>query len=487
METPTLSSTPTATPSFEIDIDQIVVGDRVRREFGDITELAESIRTEGLIQPIVITQDCRLIAGERRLRAHKHLGLKTIKAVFFEVLDEAHLVRLEATENIIRRDFTWQERILAIDKVHQLMSTKAALASEDWGVRETGRLLNISKSPVGKAILIAEYLHANDKEVWEADSLADACRILLLRREEEVNRAIVATTLPKRPAAEDSLAKLATPATASFFQPSLVTFKPGISDLEEEFELPGQVPITPPQIVPLSQMCFLGNCLDLLRPDMCDHIITDIPYGIDMSMLSQPNESLIDISQVAAEHDVAENLNLWQAMLPKFYAAIHETGFLVMWCDMTWWQHLCNLATDAGFSVQRWPLVWHKTSQCKNQAAQYNFTKNLEVALLARKGNATLITPQPSSVYSSSNDVEAKALGHPFVKPFGLWNWIYSALTIKGATVLDPFAGVGSSTIPAIQRGLRPITMESNEAHYNRQIVNLQNVYKSLSPNVQFS
>jgi DNA modification methylase len=483
-----ISSAQTDSPSFEVDIDQIVVKDRVRKDFGDLQDLAESIKTEGLIQPIVVTQDYRLIAGERRLRAHKLLGLKTIKVCFFEVLDEAHLVRLEATENIQRHDFTWQEKVLAIDKVHQLMSTQSALKSESWGVRETGRLLNLARANVGRATFIAEFLRQNDKEICEAENMTDAFKILLDRREQEANKLLVSTTLPRKTKEETkaSLDKLSSP-SASFFQSGTATFIPGVSDLEEVDETPGQEKVEIPQTIPLSEMCFLGDCLDLLRPNMCNHISTDIPYGIDMDMLSQSSTSLIDTNSVKKEHDVEENIILWTKMMPLFFSAIDDKGFLVMWCDMTHWQRLCELCTSAGFSVQRWPLVWHKTSTCKNQAAQYNFTKNVEVAVVARKGNATLVSSQGSCVYSGSNDVESKSLGHPFVKPFGLWNWIYSAITLRGDTVLDPFAGVGSSTIPAIQRGLRPITFECNETHYNRQIINLQNVYKSLNPNVKFS
>ena len=62
-------------PTFPID--QIRVGERHRRDLGDIDGLAASIAEVGLLQPIALTFDGHLIAGERRLRAVELLGWKT--------------------------------------------------------------------------------------------------------------------------------------------------------------------------------------------------------------------------------------------------------------------------------------------------------------------------------------------------------------------------------------------------------------------------
>ena len=69
-------------------IDKIIVGDRLRQELGDIDALATSIADVGLIHPIVIDQDNRLLAGYRRLAACRQLGLVEIEARVMEVQDE---------------------------------------------------------------------------------------------------------------------------------------------------------------------------------------------------------------------------------------------------------------------------------------------------------------------------------------------------------------------------------------------------------------
>ncbi|OAA87593.1 ParB N-terminal domain-containing protein [Clostridium ljungdahlii] len=52
-----------------VDIDKVIVDKRIRKDFGNITELAEDIKENGLINPPVVTPKFQLIAGERRLRA----------------------------------------------------------------------------------------------------------------------------------------------------------------------------------------------------------------------------------------------------------------------------------------------------------------------------------------------------------------------------------------------------------------------------------
>ena len=62
----------------EFPPDQIKIGDRTRKELGNVNTLAKSIAEIGLLHPVVITLDNFLIAGERRIAAVKLLNWKTI-------------------------------------------------------------------------------------------------------------------------------------------------------------------------------------------------------------------------------------------------------------------------------------------------------------------------------------------------------------------------------------------------------------------------
>lgn len=95
----------------EIDIDRIQPNPfQPRRKFSDeaLKELSQSIDRHGLIQPIIVIKDgsnFTLIAGERRLRATKLLGLSKIKAIVANIADK-NLRELALIENIQRENLS---------------------------------------------------------------------------------------------------------------------------------------------------------------------------------------------------------------------------------------------------------------------------------------------------------------------------------------------------------------------------------------------
>ena len=93
-----------------IDIDKIIVKDRIRKDFGDIQELADDIQQNGLINPPVINKEYVLLAGERRLRACKTLGWNQIEVRMMDTKDVEHDLEVEISENETRKDFSRAER-----------------------------------------------------------------------------------------------------------------------------------------------------------------------------------------------------------------------------------------------------------------------------------------------------------------------------------------------------------------------------------------
>lgn len=103
-------------------IGSIVVGIRHRRDMGDVEALAASIREVGLLHPIVVDPQGRLIAGERRLAACKRLGWSDVPVT---VVPIAELARGEAAENFHRKDFTPSEAV-AIKRALEPVEKEAA-------------------------------------------------------------------------------------------------------------------------------------------------------------------------------------------------------------------------------------------------------------------------------------------------------------------------------------------------------------------------
>ena len=104
----------------EVGCDSIRVIGRHRKDMGDIDALAASIATEGLLQPIGITEDNLLVFGERRLLAVRDtLKRATIAA---RVVQVSSIVAGEYAENEIRKDFTPSERAAIGEAVAQQIS-----------------------------------------------------------------------------------------------------------------------------------------------------------------------------------------------------------------------------------------------------------------------------------------------------------------------------------------------------------------------------
>ena len=101
-------------PFSEIEVSRCYPNqNQPRKSFENIEELAESIKQDGLIQPIAVVKKengrYMIVSGERRYRATKYAGLKTIKAHILDI-DDAKVQELALVENIQREDLTDYEK-----------------------------------------------------------------------------------------------------------------------------------------------------------------------------------------------------------------------------------------------------------------------------------------------------------------------------------------------------------------------------------------
>jgi ParB family chromosome partitioning protein len=91
-----------------IPISSVAVGNRYRKDLGDLTDLMESIRRVGLLHPIVIGPDRSLIAGQRRLEACRSLDWDTVPVRIIDLKDTA---MAEHDENVVRKPFLPSEAV----------------------------------------------------------------------------------------------------------------------------------------------------------------------------------------------------------------------------------------------------------------------------------------------------------------------------------------------------------------------------------------
>ena len=141
--------------SISIDINLIKSNEeQPRKSFDDekILELAESIKSNGIIQPLVlkkVNNEYIIVAGERRWRAAKLIGLKEVPAIIMN-LTEKQILEISLIENIQREDLNSIEEALAYKKLINDFNLTQEELSKRIGksrvtITNTIRLLNLSE------------------------------------------------------------------------------------------------------------------------------------------------------------------------------------------------------------------------------------------------------------------------------------------------------------------------------------------------------
>ena len=136
----------------ELALEQVVPNPHQPRKVIDpqaVTELAASIESEGLLQPIVVRptdHGYELIAGERRWRAHQHLGRPTILARILEVTDLSS-ASLSLIENLQREE---------LNPVEEALGYQSLIADFDLSQEEVAKRMGKSRSHVANIMRLLQ-------------------------------------------------------------------------------------------------------------------------------------------------------------------------------------------------------------------------------------------------------------------------------------------------------------------------------------------
>ncbi len=146
----------------EIPLDQIFRGQyQPRRHFDEaaLDDLAASIKSQGLMQPIVLRRrpigGYEIIAGERRWRAAQRAGLHSVPGIVREIDDE-HAMAMALIENIQREDLNPLEEAIAMQRLRDEFELTQQQLADTLGknrvsVANTLRLLNLA--PTARTLL----------------------------------------------------------------------------------------------------------------------------------------------------------------------------------------------------------------------------------------------------------------------------------------------------------------------------------------------
>ena len=171
---------------LEIGLEQIESNpEQPRARFSDeaLEELAQSIRSNGVIQPIVVRrkgEKYQIVAGERRWRAAQRAGLRKIPAFVREVSDEK-LLELALVENIQRQDLNPIEEAHAYRKLIDIIGLTQELVAERVGKE---------RSMVATSLRLLKLPNDIQRLIEEEKLSAGHGRALLVIDDPKVQRAI---------------------------------------------------------------------------------------------------------------------------------------------------------------------------------------------------------------------------------------------------------------------------------------------------------
>jgi ParB-like chromosome segregation protein Spo0J len=172
--------TPQAIDAY-VFIESIRIENRHRKDLGDLQGLMDSIEDIGLLHPPTITEDSRLVAGQRRIEACRRLGWDNVPVRIAKNLDEAaRLLRAERDENTERKDMLPSEKASLGEALHALHAAEAKERqgtrtdlgrqlrdAEDTKLGEPGSNANKTRTKVGDAIGMGGSTYGDLRQVYK--------------------------------------------------------------------------------------------------------------------------------------------------------------------------------------------------------------------------------------------------------------------------------------------------------------------------------
>lgn len=410
----------------------------------DISDLASSIETVGLLHPITIEDDGTLLAGFRRTMAAMSLGWERIPARRRSNLDSVQKKIIELDENLQRLDLDWFEKSQAIAQIHELYKE----LHPEWNMKKIGEMIGVADATISRSVALAEAAK-EDPKLREHKSLVAALGAVKTKKQIEQRKNDIAS----RPTSGRGLFA---------------------------------------KILP-------GDALSLFKrieDESIDTVISNFPFGVDLELKGRPavyDDAPDEIDELA-QRVVAEifrvlkndswaviffasqKLSYTKAQADFFELSISMAKRLRQkdLIDDAFLQETIDLGTrslglkywleTAGFSyVTSNPAIWAKPN--KTQGIVGDPRKGMIVAyeqfLFAAKGDPALHKQGRNNLFLYETPAPSERV-HALQMNLDLCEELVALTTIGGSIVLDPFAGSGSIGVGALRRQANFIGFELN-------------------------
>lgn len=412
-----------------------IAADRQRQDLNDIEELAESIRNIGQINPIVVTPDLVLVAGERRYRAHVMLGMTHILAQLTTDLDEISLELVELEENVKRRSLGWREEAAAVARIHTLLSER----EEDWDATKTAASLAMAEPTVRRYLLVQRYIDQGDELVTKADTLTVAGNIA--RRREE--RALAS-----------SLEEVDTAISDMFTKPISVNKLPAKAAAPQRKSDPSEpeLPMADPEqaAMPFYNIDFAEFVAEYEGPKF-NFLHCDFPYGINFD--KHAGGATGTFGGYSDTVDAFEHCMSALAHLTEQH--VSESAHIMFWFSarMDLLAPVHERLGDMGWKMNPVPLIWHRSDNSGILPDPQRGPRQVyETCIFGSRGDRKIIQAV-SNLYACPKSKEI----HASEKPVPMLRHFYRMFVDDTTVMLDPTMGSGNAVIAAQDAGAKSV------------------------------
>lgn len=451
MELTNLQVEENAKDIFEtVDISLIDIGERARDDFGDLNELASSIKRIGLLQPLVVTRQegdkpYLLLAGERRLRA-KMLNKDTTTQVRI-ISGELSTVEkkvVELHENFYRKDFEWMELVKLQKDIHDLQQSihgkkiSTLPDASGWGLAQTAQLVNRSLESVHRDIQIANAVEQFPELFDGCKNKAEAVKLM-----NKIKETVVREELAKR-----------------------VTENTGSDNLRR-----------------LSNSYIVGDFLKVsatMEDKLFNLIEIDPPYSIDLNKIKRQESSANTQYDLEAYNEISPEYypDFMKKVLSESYRLAKEHAWMIVWFGPEpWFEDMYRWITEAGWSTTRMVAIWSK-GHGQSLNPNTRLASSFEMFFYAWKGQPALARPGAINSFNYAS-VPPQHKIHPTQRPIELMKDIYSTFSFEGSRVLIPCAGSGSGIIAADSCKMNAVATDLNPVYKDSYLLMLDNYLKN--------
>jgi len=390
----------------------------------ETSDLLPSIRERGILNPIIISKELVLVAGERRLRCALELGLSEAPFRFDGDLSPLERRIVELEENERRMDLPWQDQVRAIAELHRLYEEKALAEEEKWSISKTAEILFYDYSHVTHILRVHKDL--DSPRLKDAPGLRAAYNILSRIDERKIGDAMESISRAGASVAAKAETK---PAAAS----------PGTSgEQAKPFDPPP--PQLPPEELSILQLDFIAWS-ETYTGARFNLVHFDPPYGVNLFEGEQggkgkwlgydddPNVYWKLLKAFCANRD---NFMSSSAHLMLWLTADIETQFETL-------QLFAKLAPEMSFCPK--PLIWHKTNNVGILSDPKRRPRHIyETMLIASRGDR-LILQASSDLYGCPTDKDH----HASTKPEPMLRYFMRMFVDEHTLLLDPTCGSGAA------------------------------------------